>query len=50
MKQLPGGEELQEDESDAVLKHCEQLSLKLREALQIQDTDRLCTGPTGHEI
>jgi Ca2+-binding EF-hand superfamily protein len=40
------GEELQEDEIDAVLERCEQLSLKLREALQTYDTDRsaLC-GP-----
>ena len=34
------GEELQEDQIDAVLERCEQLSLKLRQALQSQGTDR----------
>lgn len=40
------GEELQDNEIDAVLERCEQLSLKLRQALQTYGTDRseLC-GP-----
>jgi len=33
------GEELQEDEIDAVLERCEHLSSKLREALQTYGTD-----------
>ena len=51
MQQLQkAGEELQDDEIDAVLERCEQLSLKLREALQTHGTDRsdLC-GP-GHML
>ena len=39
-----GGEELQEDQIDAVLERCEQLSLKLRQALQSQGTDRSRTA------
>ena len=34
------GRKLQDTEIDAVLERCEQLSLKLREALQTQGTDR----------
>ena len=41
MQQLEeAGQETQENEMDAVLQRCEQLSLKLREALQTQGTDR----------
>lgn len=41
MQQLEeAGQEMQEIEMDAVLQRCEQLSLKLREALQTQGTDR----------
>ena len=41
MQQLEeAGEEMQENDVDAVLQRCEQLSLKLREALQTQGTDR----------
>ena len=36
-----GGEELQEEESDAVLQRCEQLSAQLRQALQTQGIERL---------
>lgn len=41
MQQLEeAGQEMQESEIDAVLQRCEHLSLKLREALQTQGTDR----------
>ena len=41
MQQLEeAGKGVQENEMDAVLQRCEQLSLKLREALQTQATDR----------
>ena len=36
------GQELQEDEIDNVLKRCEQLSSRLREALKTQEKDRCC--------
>ena len=42
-----GGEELQEDQIDAVLDRCEQLSLKLRQALQSQGADRCRTAMLG---
>lgn len=35
-----GGEELQDDDRDAVLEHCEQLSMQLREALKSQGIQR----------
>ncbi|KAA6428197.1 MAG: SNF2 family DNA-dependent ATPase [Trebouxia sp. A1-2] len=44
------GEELQDNEIDAVLERCEQLSLKLRQALQTYGTDRFAapdTAPTA---
>ncbi len=41
MQQLhEAGEELQDNEIDSVLERCEQLSHKLREALQTHGTDR----------
>ena len=42
------GEELQDDKIDAVLERCEQLSLKLREALQTHGTDRSELYGPGH--
>ncbi len=42
------GQELQDDEIDAVLERCEQLSLKLREALQTHGTDRSELYRPGH--
>ncbi len=49
MQQLQkAGEELQDDEIDAVLERCEQLSLKLREALQTYGTDRSELCGAGH--
>lgn len=40
------GEEVQENDMDAVLQRCEQLSLKLRDALQTQGTDRCPASDT----
>lgn len=42
-----GGEELQEDEGDAVLKRCELLSLQLREALKAQGIQRWAIIPAS---
>jgi len=44
------GQELQDDEIDAVLERCEQLSLKLREALQTHGTDRSELYRPGHML
>lgn len=43
-------QELQDEEIDAVLERCEQLSLKLREALQLHGTDRSELYRPGHML